>query len=121
MSNDYFGEKHNKKHHGYYQKDKHDRDDEYNKTFDISGRHDNQYRKHEDIGQQIMSMLMANKKLLVAAIIGGIVLLGVAIFILISLLPMISSILENISKNGLKGAIDSALPILNKLLSGTGK
>ena len=113
MSDDFFGGRHNKHQNSYDQKDRHHQrkgnDDHY------------QSHKHEDIGQQIMSMLMANKKLLIAAIIGGVVLLGVMIFVLISLMPMISPILENISKNGLKGVIDSALPIINKLLSGTGK
>jgi uncharacterized membrane protein YdbT with pleckstrin-like domain len=121
MSNDFFGDKHDKKHNDYYQKDKHYREDEYNKTHDSFNNHDNQSRNYEDTVKQMMSKLMANKKLLVAVIIGGIVLLGVATFVLISLLPMILSMFENINKNGLKGVVDSALPIINKLSSETGK
>jgi uncharacterized membrane protein YdbT with pleckstrin-like domain len=113
MSDDFFGGRHNKQHDGSYQKDRHHQKEDNN--------NDHQSHKHEDIGQQIVTMLKANKKLLIAAIIGGVLILGVAVYILISLLPMITPILDNISKNGLKGAIDSVLPIINKLLSGTGK
>jgi hypothetical protein len=128
---DIFEGKRDKNRDGHYQKDGRYRDDEYNKSHGTFDKHNNrqyegdnkdyQSRKHEDIGQQIMSMLKANKKLLIAAIIGGIVLLGIVIFVLISLLPMISSFLANISKGGLKSAVDSAVPIINKLLSGAGK
>jgi ABC-type nickel/cobalt efflux system permease component RcnA len=117
MGDNFFGDKHNRKHHDYHHKDKHYRDNENNNTRDIFHNHDSKSHKHEDTVQQIMSMLMTNKKLLAAAIMGGVVLFGVAIFILISLLPMISSTFESINKNGVKGAVDSALPIINKLLS----
>jgi hypothetical protein len=113
MSDDFFGGRHNNQNDSYHRKDGHQQKKEHNSDY--------QSGKHEEIGQQIMSMLKADKKLLIAAIIGGVLILGVAIYILISLLPMIAPILDNISKNGLKGAIDSALPIINKLLSGTGK
>jgi hypothetical protein len=124
---DIFEGKRDKHRNGHYQKDRRYRDDDYNKLHGKYDKHDNRqyevddkdYRshKHENPVQQIMSILMANKKMLIAAIIGGTVLLGVAIFILISLLPMISPIFENINKNGVKGVVDSALPIVNKLLS----
>jgi hypothetical protein len=113
MSDDFFGGRHNNQQDSYHRKDGHQQKREHNSDYQSS--------KHEDIGQQIMSMLKANKKLLIAAIIGGVLILGVAIYILISLMPMITPILDNISKNGLKGAIDSVFPIINKLLSGTGK
>jgi hypothetical protein len=113
MSDDFLRGRHNKQHDGSYQKDRHHKKEENNDHY--------RSRKHEDIGQQIISMFKANKKLLIAAIIGGIVLLGIVIFVLISLLPLISSFLANISKGGLKGAVDSGMPIINKLLSGAGK
>ncbi|MEN6421210.1 MAG: hypothetical protein ABFD76_04620 [Smithella sp.] len=128
---DIFEGKRDKHRDSHYQKDRRYRDDEHNKSHGKFDSHDNrqyegdnndyQSHKHEDIGQQVLSMLKENKKLLIAAIIGGIVLLGIIIFVVISLLPMISSIITNISKGGLKGAVDSGMPIINKLLSGAGK
>ena len=110
MSEEFFGGKHINQHDTYYRKDRRHQREENNNNY--------KSRKHEDISQQIISMLKVDKKLLIAAIIGGVLIFGVAIYILISLLPMASPILENISKNGLKSAIDSALPIINKILSG---
>jgi hypothetical protein len=65
--------------------------------------------------------VLQNKQLLIVLSIAAIILLIGFVAAIIMAMPILYQMFALLEKNGIKGIIDSALPIINKLWEGSGK
>ncbi len=99
------GHGHHDDHHDYY-----------------GGHHDSHYH-HGGLERYLylFEKLKGNRKLWLFLSIAAIVVIIIFIVVIIMLIPPIIKMFEAIQKNGIKGLLESAKPILDLLWSGSGK
>lgn len=98
-------------------------ENEHHNDHGYYGGHRDDHHDRHGIGQYLylFEKLKSNRKLLIALSVVAFVLVILTIVVAIMLIPFLLKLLGAIQKTGISGLIETAKPLLELLLSGTGK
>ena len=87
------------------------------------GHRDGHHSHHGELGQYsyLFEKLKNNKMLLLVLIIAIVIAVIIGIAVIMMLVPVIINLLDIVQKDGIKGILEMAGPLLERLWSGTGK
>jgi type IV secretory pathway component VirB8 len=107
----------NRSHHSSYGKQSYHGDhDDHRQSYD--SRHSYQGRESHFDWTKVLTKIRENKKLKLLIIIAAIVILAIAIFLVIALLPLLGKIFTFITQLDLKGLQEYIAGLLDKILKG---